>query len=147
MKLTKFIAKTGDRVLALKDSFLRRINIGFKGAAIVISFVFICSFFYLHQKVGIYVCAYQLNDNYNHYEELAAKRDYLMYAFNKETSLPKINQWVSKNNFSFDKKEKILALNLRQRARPRSTFERATSVFNRVISVPAGVGTAMARNE
>jgi hypothetical protein len=122
--------------------FAARLNLTFAGKCIVVAFVFICSFVYLNQKVNIYVSAYQLNDNYASYQELTAKRDYLLYAFDKQVSLPKINQWVSKNNFSFAGKDKMIALNLRPKEKRSDRGSKLASVFNRM----SGMGTAMAHN-
>ena len=147
MRYTFVIGKTVSVFSSVRDMLISRLSLSFRAVSLIISVMFVCAFVYLHQKVGIYVGAYQLNDSYNYYEELTAKRDYLRYAFNKEATLPKINQWVDKNNFSFDTREKVLALNLKSKTQKRSAVSRAAAVFNRVISVPAGVGTAMAHND
>jgi hypothetical protein len=122
--------------------FVARLNLTFGGKCIVVTFIFICSFVYLNQKVNIYVSAYQLNDNYASFEELTAKRDYLLYAFDKQVSLPMINQWVSKNNFSFAGKEKMIALNLHAQEKRPEQNNKLAAMFNRI----SGIGTALAHN-
>jgi len=105
-------------------------------------FCFYLLIFLFKPKVNIYVSAYQLNDNYSSLEELTAKRDYLLYAFDKEMSLPRVNQWVSKNNFFFAGKDKMIALNLRPKDKHSDQNSKLAAVFNRM----AGMGTAMAHN-
>ncbi|MCM8786724.1 MAG: hypothetical protein NC935_01565 [Candidatus Omnitrophica bacterium] len=73
-------------------------------------FIFLAIFFYVHQKVQIYVEGYNLAKNYYLYNEYIDRRDYLVYNFAQRISLPKINEWVEKENFSSIKKDKVLAL-------------------------------------
>lgn len=74
---------------------------------ILIIFIFLAA--YLHQKVQIYTTAFCLQNNYDHYQELAAEKDYLMHNFAKKVSLSSVNKWVSIQNFSSPEKEKLLA--------------------------------------
>lgn len=71
--------------------------------------IFIFLSIYLHQKVQIYTTAFCLQDNYNHYQELAAEKDYLVHNFTKKVSLSSVNKWVLVQNFSSPEKEKLLA--------------------------------------
>jgi len=142
MKHIVLFTRMFEKSVNLLKAFAARLNLTFPATCVVVSFVFICSFFYLNQKVNIYVSAYQLNDNYSSLEELTAKRDYLLYAFDKEMSLPRVNQWVSKNNFFFAGKDKMIALNLRPKDKHSDQNSKLAAVFNRM----AGMGTAMAHN-
>ena len=137
-----FFVRIFKKIAAARKGFVQRLNLTFPAMCLIVTFVFISSFFYLAQKVNIYVSAYQLSDSYTNFQELTAKRDYLRYAFDKEISLPKINQWVSQNNFSFGSKEKVIALNLRAKEKPIAPGSKIASVFNRI----SGIGTAMARD-
>ncbi|MCM8773113.1 MAG: hypothetical protein NC820_00010 [Candidatus Omnitrophica bacterium] len=76
-----------------------------------IVFLFLFSFFYLHQKINIYVEAYKLNYNRKIYNELVHTLDDIRYHFYKRVSLNKINLWVEKQNFDFAKEKMVLALN------------------------------------
>jgi len=142
MKHIILFTRMFEKVVNSLRGFALRLNLNFSAKCIVVIFVFICSFVYLNQKVNIYVSAYQLNDNYTSLEELTAKRDYLLYAFDKQVSLPKINQWVSKNNFSFAGKDKMVALNLRPKEKRSEENSKLAAMFNRI----SGMGTAMAHN-
>jgi hypothetical protein len=112
--------------------------------AMCASFVFAGTFFYLHQKVQIYVDAYHLSKNYQTYNECIDKRDYLMYNFMKEVSLTKLNAWVEKNEFSPIEKRKFLALNLERKKVPASKNKLA-SLFNKAIGFSGGSSTVLAQ--
>ncbi len=73
---------------------------------VVILFVFLLA--YLHQKIQIYTAAFRLNKNYNTYQELVAKKDYLSYNFSKKVSLSNVDEWVLAKNFSSPAEEKLL---------------------------------------
>ena len=124
---------------------MSRLNINFTSVCIIIAFVFVCSFLYLNQKVGIYVSAYKLNDNYLRYEELVSKRDYLMYTYNKYVSIPRVNEWAGQNNFSFEA-NRMLALDLRRNNINNAGQVKAASIFNRLASIPSGISTVLAHN-
>ena len=126
------------------NAFLTAHTRGLRACVPAALIIFSCALVYLHQKVNVYVSACQLSDNYSYYEELAAKRDYLTYVFNKEMSLPKINQWVDKNNFSFNGRSREIAMNLRK-DKPKAGGALAAA-FGRVMNIPAAVGTAMAHD-
>ncbi|MCF7874557.1 MAG: hypothetical protein K9L87_03905 [Candidatus Omnitrophica bacterium] len=70
--------------------------------------IFIFLSLYLHQKIQIYAAAFNLQKNYNNYQELAAKKDYLMQSYLKKVSLSQVSSWVSAQNFSSPGKEKLL---------------------------------------
>ena len=124
---------------------MSRLHINFAALSFIIIFSFVFLFLYLNQKVNIYIGAYQLNSSYNNYEELSAQRDHLMYSYNKNVSLPRVNEWANQNNFSFTSQGKMLALDLKPRIAPakESGF---TAIFNKIVSIPAGISTALARN-
>ncbi len=77
---------------------------------ILIAFIFFPSFFFLHQKIQIYVEAYRLSENYNYHNQLIDKKDYLMYTFTKATSLAKVNQWAKAQDFVSVGKDKHFSL-------------------------------------
>ncbi|MDD5194354.1 MAG: hypothetical protein PHQ96_01600 [Candidatus Omnitrophica bacterium] len=107
-------------------------------------FFFLGAFFYLHQKVQIYVEAYRLSRNYQLYNECIDKRDYLMYNFMKEVSLTKLNAWVEKNNFSPIEKQKVLAFNLEKKKVPASKNKFA-SLLNKAIGFSSSSSTVLAK--
>ncbi|MCM8824167.1 MAG: hypothetical protein NC822_05800 [Candidatus Omnitrophica bacterium] len=78
---------------------------------ICIVFLFLISFFYLHQKINIYVEAYKLDDNRKIYNDLVHTLDDIRYHFYKRVSLSKINLWLEKQNFDFAKEKIVLVLN------------------------------------
>ena len=108
-------------------------------------FMFLATFFYLHQKVQIYVEAYRLSKNYQVYNECVDKRDYLMYNFMQHVSLSKLNEWVEKNEFFSVGKGKMLALNLEKKSPP-IPKNKLAFLFNRFLGFPAGSSTALAKD-
>lgn len=70
---------------------------------------------YLHQKVQIYTTAFYLQKNYNDYQELAAKKDYLMHNFSKKISLSHVSKWVLAEKFCSPEKGKLLVLKPKER--------------------------------
>jgi hypothetical protein len=108
-------------------------------------FLFLATFFYLHQKVQIYVEAYRLSNNYQIYNECVDKRDYLMYNFMKQVSVSKLNEWVERNEFSSVEKGRILALNLEKKNSPIHKNKLAF-LFNRFLGFPTGSSTALAKD-
>ena len=54
---------------------------------LILLIIFVLLFFYLHQKVAIYIEAYKLSKNYDTYHKLLIKRDDLKFEFAKNTSL------------------------------------------------------------
>lgn len=111
---------------------------------ILIVFIFLASFLYLHQKVLIFVEAYKLSKNHRIYNELVDKRDYLVYNFTKETSVLKVNQWAEKNKFI--PAEKVLALNLKRVPAQKSQNKLASLVNGLLgIGIPTGSATALAK--
>jgi hypothetical protein len=111
---------------------------------IFIVFMFVLSSLYLHQKVQIYVQAYQLSRNYQVYNELLDKNDYLMYNFAKLISLAKVNQWAENNNFHFVGREKMLALNLGDDKLSGHKSSKFAFLYNRFLKIPTGSSTALA---
>jgi hypothetical protein len=109
---------------------------------IFFAFIFASSFFYLHQKILIYVEAYKVSKNYRLCNELIDKRDYLVYNLTKATSVPKINQWAQKNKFT--PAEKVLALNLKKQGKARTENKFMVALSN-LLGMPAGSSTALAR--
>jgi hypothetical protein len=105
--------------------------------------IFTSVLFYLHQKILIYVEAYKLSKTHHAYKELVDKRDYLLFTFNKEISVAKINQWAEKNNLTIVAKEKIIALNTRKKPAVASSLNLA-SFFNRIVGIPTSSATALA---
>ncbi|MCF7873899.1 MAG: hypothetical protein K9L84_00780 [Candidatus Omnitrophica bacterium] len=75
---------------------------------ILVSIIFIFLSVYLHQKVQIYTAAFYLQKNYNNYQELVAKKDYLMHNFSKKVSLSHVSKWVLAEKLSSPGKEKLL---------------------------------------
>lgn len=115
-----------------------------KTSIIIIGSVFIFSFIYLHQKVQIYVQAYQLSQISQAYNELIDKKDYLMYNFAKLVSLAKVNQWAEDNNFRFVERERMIALNLKEEKGPVSDNKLAF-LYNRFLKIPTASSTALAK--
>lgn len=112
---------------------------------ILLAIIFLASAFYLHQKIQIYVQAYLLSSSYNQYNELIAKRDYLMYNFNKEISIAKVNQWAQQENFQPVSKEKILALRAVEKQR---SYERTLAhLFDRILGASTTASTALANEK
>jgi len=105
---------------------------------IIILFVF--SLAYLHQKVNIYIEAYQLTANYGQHNDLLAKRDNLMCAFSKEVSLARINQWAQDQKFSTLNSEKVIALDTKKAG----IVSNPTSFFDRILNVSLSTSSAEA---
>lgn len=118
-----------------------------KMPVIFMGFIFILSFFYLHQKVQIYVQAYQLSSNYQGYNELVDKKDYLMYNFAKSISFAKVNHWAENNGFQPVEKKRTLALNLRAEKLPVRKFNKLALLYNRFLQLPAASSTALAEEK
>ena len=112
---------------------------------IITGIVFVMAFFYLHQKVHIYVSAYQLRENYLVYNNNLDKRDYLLYNFAKEVSLDKINKWAQDNDFSPVESDRVMSLSLERKSRPKPRFEIA-ALLDRVLGIPTGSAEAMAQD-
>ncbi|MBU0693211.1 MAG: hypothetical protein KKC11_00860 [Candidatus Omnitrophica bacterium] len=110
---------------------------------ILVVFVFLSAFFYLHQKVLYYAEGYQLTKSYHRFDKLLDKRDSLMYNFQKKVSLSKINQWTKDNGFVFTGKEIKLALNLKKEESLPSQSKLAF-LFNRFFKIPGTPSTALA---
>jgi hypothetical protein len=147
MKQIGFLFNIIEQALGKWRNFMARFHFSFRGISFIILFAFVFTFLYLNQKVSIYVAAYKLNSNYNSYEELSSKRDYLKYNYNKYVSVPRVNQWANQNNFSFGTGEKMIALSLRDKSKVSALGEsKLASVFARVVNIPTGVSTALARN-
>lgn len=79
---------------------------------------FVLSFLYLHQRVNIYVEAYRLSKQYQNYNELVDRRDFLKYNFIREVSIVKVNQWAEGNNFLPVEKARVVALNIDEQSPP-----------------------------
>lgn len=103
---------------------------------IFITIVFVFCFFYLNQKVCIYVQAYKLNESYNRYQKLVDCRDYLLYNFTKRVSLEEVNFWVEANGYRFASERKVLALGTDTGRslsnRQSSNSNKFASFFNRI---------------
>lgn len=80
---------------------------------IFIFIFFVAVFFYLYQKVHIYVEAYQLSENCKKYKDLVDKRDHLMFNFSKQVSLTQAQQWAQNHTFSQIGKERLLVVSLK----------------------------------
>ena len=110
---------------------------------IIIAVVFISSLLYLHQKIQIFVEAYQLSANFSRYNELVDKRDYLMYNFTKEISIARVNEWAQRENFEPVSSEKMLALGpTESESVYRLTF---TALLDRFLGASATTSTALAK--
>lgn len=96
--------------------------------------VFVPTLLYLHQKVSIYVEAYKISKNYQIYNELVDRRDFLTYQFAKETSLSKVNKWVEGNEFYSVAKKKEIILSLGPKAVMTKRLDFAALV-NRILGV------------
>lgn len=110
---------------------------------ILLVIIFLASLLYLHQKIQIYVQAYRLSSRYNDYNELIAKRDYLMYNFTKEISIARVNQWAQQENFQPVSKEKVLAL--RPAEKQRSYEKSLARLLDRILGASATASTALAK--
>jgi len=106
-------------------------------------FIFLPAFLYLHQKVQIYVEAYQLSNNYYRHNELLDKRDYLMYNFAKEVSLSKVNQWAQVQRFTLVDKTKVLALDTQQKQQV--SRNKVALLVDRFLNASASASTALAK--
>jgi hypothetical protein len=102
--------------------------------------LFLLMFVYLHQKISIYVEAYNLSRNFELFTDYTDKRDHLMWVFAKETSLSKINQWAQDNDFYPVEKARVVALNLK----PAPVPVRRSNVFAAAVNRLLGVATASA---
>jgi len=76
---------------------------------LVSSLCFYLAVLYLHQRVQIYIEAYNLSRNYKLCKELIDKRDALLYNFYCKVPLERVNQWVESNEFKLVEKERIFA--------------------------------------
>ncbi|MCP4653154.1 MAG: hypothetical protein GY858_07215 [Candidatus Omnitrophica bacterium] len=136
-----------DKFLDLKGSILGGLlPLSFTKTLILVGVVFISTFAYLHQKVTVFVEAYQLTKNYHTYNDLVDERDYLLYNVSKEVSLPKINQWAKSNDFFFVGEEKVLAMDLREQRIP-TLGSKLASVFSGFMKLPTGGATVLASDE
>lgn len=117
-----------------------------KGKTIFVAgvLIFLSVLLYLHQKVLIYVEAYKLTKNYRTFNEFVDMRDYLVYNLNKETSVPRLNQWAEKNNFA--PAQKLLALNLKRKENLHSKNNFA-SLLGNLLGIPAASSTALAEEK
>ncbi len=106
--------------------------------------IFIPTLLYLHQKVQIYVEAYQLSKNYSYHNELIDKRDYLMYNFSKEVSLAKVNQWAKDQHFMPVDKNNIYTLNTDNKEEARDN--KIVSLINRIFNASSSASTALAKD-
>ena len=112
---------------------------------VLLAIIFLASALYLHQKIQIYVQAYRLSSSYNEYNELIAKRDYLMYNFSKEISIARVNQWAQHENFQPVSKEKILAL--RPVEKQRSYEKTLARLLDRILGASTTASTALANEK
>jgi len=112
---------------------------------ILLVVIFLASLVYLHQKIQIYVQAYRLSSRYSDYNELIAKRDYLMYNFTKEISIARVNQWAQRENFQPVSKEKILAF--RPVEQQRSYEAALAGLLDRILGASATTSTALANEK
>ena len=112
---------------------------------IIVVILFLLVFFYLHQKVQIYAEAYKLSKTSHSYNELVDKRDCLMYNFNQEVSLSRLNQWAENNDFAPVGKERLLAFSLTSEGLSGSK-NRTASLFSRILGISTGSSEAMAEN-
>ncbi|HIE35666.1 MAG TPA: hypothetical protein EYP89_00310 [Candidatus Omnitrophica bacterium] len=108
--------------------------------------IFLPLFLYLHQKVLICVEAYELSKNYKIYHQLISKRDSLKYNFTKNISLVKLNEWLEKNNFSFAKKERTIALHPEKKSFIYHK-NKISKIFNRFLNIPAKIPPALAEEK
>ena len=106
--------------------------------------IFLPTLLYLHQKVQIYVQAYQLSNNYRYHNELVDKRDYLMYNFAKEVSLAKVNQWAVGQNFTPVDRNKMYTLNTK--GQEKISDNKIVSLINRFLRVSTATSTALAKD-
>jgi hypothetical protein len=113
---------------------------------ITVIVIFTFALIYLHQKIQINVEAYQLTRNYSIYNELVDKRDYMMYNFSREISLPQVNQWAESNNLLPVGKGRLLALNLKQKELSAQNSKLA-SIFNRFLGISTAASTALAKEK
>lgn len=118
-------------------------RISFIKAMILTLAVFFTSLLYLHQKVQIYVGAYQLSKNNQRYNELADRRDYLKHEFAGKVSLEKINQWAQANSFLPVDRDRMLALKSKEKA-PAVARNQVASLIDRAVKSPVVSASALA---
>ncbi|MFO8053454.1 MAG: hypothetical protein R6U54_05820 [Candidatus Omnitrophota bacterium] len=99
-------------------------------ALVFIIFIFLS--IYLHQKVQIYTTAFHLQKNYNDYQELVAKKDYLMHNFSKKVSLSRVSEWVLAQKLSSPEKERLLVFKPNDRTETNTVLKE--SFFERIRS-------------
>ena len=112
---------------------------------ILVVVIFIFALVYLHQKVLISVETYQLSSNYQTYNELVDKRDFMMYNFIQKVSLPKVNKWAETNDFLPIEKGRLLALNIK-REQTESRDSKIAFIFNRFLGISTAASTALAKD-
>jgi hypothetical protein len=112
----------------------------------IIIFIFILAFIYLHQKVLCLVESYKLSNNYQNFKELVDKRDFLMYNFNKEITIAKINQWAQLNDFSPVDKTRIYVMNLNNNKSyvPRN---KAVLLLSRLLNIKTEIPKVLAEDK
>ncbi len=113
--------------------------------AIIIFIVFIASFIYLHQKIEIYVQAYELSSSHRAYNELVDKKDYLMYNFTKEISIAKVNQWAQSENFKPVSKDQVLTIGLK--SKEPAANKSLAQLFDDFLGASATTSTALANEK
>ncbi len=104
--------------------------------------IFSASLCYLHQKIQIFVEAYRLSTNYTRYNELVAKRDYLLYNLNKHLTLEKINQWAQNQNYQVVTPDMVLAVRITKEQPAASN--RFAALLNRFLGASTSSATALA---
>ncbi len=108
--------------------------------------IFLGKFFYLEQKVNIYLSAYRLSRNYRIYSECIDRRDYLMHNLMHQLSVNRLNEWGDKYNFAGVEQERIVVLSLRREV-PSNTKDKNkfTQLLRQLTHLPTpGSGTALA---
>jgi hypothetical protein len=113
---------------------------------IVLVVAFLLALGYLHQRVMIYVNAYELNSIYCDYNKLVDTRDVLLYNFSKEASLENINSWVEAHGYTLAQEGKVFAMRIgRKKADLQSSSQNVLlSSLNRFIR-STGISKAQAQ--
>lgn len=102
---------------------------------------------YLHQKIQVYVQAYQISMYHRCLTELIDKKDYLVYNFSKEISLAKVNKWADGNKFVCADTKKMTFLDLNEQKAPIIKNNKWVFVFDGFLGAPTASAAALAEDK
>jgi len=86
-----------------------------KNKVILLIFLFIIAFFYLHLKISLNVERYKLTSSYRVYNKLIDKRDALLYNLTQRTNLKVINQWAENNRFVMPSQKSLIVFRRKEK--------------------------------